>query len=92
MTNIENLKENRKVKDILGEKIFNKVVKILDACCGGISKNGDSAKVLTQTGEFLPTSDVLFLLPSYADDVAAGAGGLVEGQLYRTASVVKVKL
>jgi hypothetical protein len=47
------LKDNKKVKDILGEKTFNKVVKILDACCGGISKNGDENKFLNQQGEWV---------------------------------------
>jgi hypothetical protein len=48
-----NLKDNKKVKDILGEKIFNKVVKILDACCGGISKDGNPNAFLNQQGEWV---------------------------------------
>lgn len=32
-----------------------------------------------------------FTLPNYADDAAAGVGGLVAGQLYQTSGVVKVK-
>ena len=34
---------------------------------------------------------VQLTLPNYADDTAAGAAGLVTGQLYQTSGTVKVK-
>lgn len=42
---------------------------------------------------FLDSESVIVELPTYADDATAGAGGLVAGQLYKTASgEVRIKL
>lgn len=43
---------------------------------------------------FLEASRIIFLIasvPNYADDTAAGAGGIAVGGLYRTGSAVKIR-
>ena len=38
------------------------------------------------------SAGAIITLPTYANDVAAGVGGLVTGQLYQTAGAVMIKL
>jgi hypothetical protein len=62
-----------------------------------VDGNQVNGKVLTTDGSGNATwqdiSSRIFILPVYADDAAAGAGGLIAGRLYRTAAgVVMVKL
>ena len=47
---------------------------------------------VTVSGTFTASSGVSFTLSDFVDDAAAAAGGIAVGQLYRTASAVKVRV
>lgn len=40
------------LRAILGKNVYNKFKAVFDACCGGISTEGDPTKFLNQKGEF----------------------------------------
>jgi hypothetical protein len=51
----------------------------------------NATKNFTPTSILALLSSAIITLPEYADDAAAGVGGLVTGQLYQTTGAVKIK-
>lgn len=61
------------------------------------NENGTSGQFLSRTSTGIDWSDLTSVdfsgLPTYADDAAAGAGGLAAGRLYKTATgEIRIKL
>jgi hypothetical protein len=75
-----NLPIARTVYDRQEEQVFREHVR------RGIQEAGNLASVTSESLRFA-------IMPVYADDTAAGVGGLVQGNIYRTATgVLMIKL
>lgn len=54
-----------------------------------VTKNFTLQQVLSLLGG--GSTGAIVTLPNYADDAAAGAAGLITGQLYQTTGTIKIK-
>ena len=62
-----------------------------DSCY--ILVDSTQSTIYTSNNLFINSENIMVLLPTYADDAAAGSGGLITGQLYKTATgEVRIKL
>ena len=61
---------------------------------GYIKVNGSTAATLTTTSTIFPkiVSTILAGSTSYANDVAAAAGGVAVGEFYRNGSIVQIRV
>lgn len=61
---------------------------------GYLKVNGSTAATLTTTSTIFPkiVSTILAGSTSYANDVAAAAGGVAVGEFYRNGSIVQIRV